>query len=627
MLHAFQWDLARQVERLDWLLAQLPRYAEWGYNELYLHLEDAVAWPSLPEVARADGYSWVELERLVTAAGRVGIQVVPIVNLLGHARYLLKVPSLRELSEVPEENGIIPNQLCPVHPRTLEVAGKLLDDIAPFCTAGKVHVGLDESFVLGRHPRSKRDIAKHGLDWHFAGYVTRLHELATRRNLRLGMWADMLYFLPGAIARLPADIIAYDWYYHPFEKHPRVEAYNFAERDLAKPLRARGIEYWGCPMNSGFRHEPLPVFGERLANIRCWWERCQRTNAAGLLITSWETSRIAAELPTVIDAAAASLWLNPGLQTPDALLEKGFARVYGPETARAATRAALAADEHPFAGYARWEINERWDVALGPSGSRPYVIEQRDLERLLATSPDLPAPLVASLKFRLYLARRDVFVRQAAEAVLVLRKICERHGAEAPAIRKGLDELAESAAAFAKPIEQAKRAAQAMWTATRGKPAASPNLQLLAQDARRLAAWRRWLKRATLKPRLVWGSTPVCGAWQLMFTVHNFAPALQQVIVQELQPDGTWVDLRSRYTIEFLAAGARPKADLRRDFSVPVDDFVTSRRVALRGVGQVRVSEVTLVNGAFTIRPQDLRFGKGLLLGKPAPKSGLPELD
>ena len=26
-IRSFQWDLARQVERLDWLLAQLPRYA------------------------------------------------------------------------------------------------------------------------------------------------------------------------------------------------------------------------------------------------------------------------------------------------------------------------------------------------------------------------------------------------------------------------------------------------------------------------------------------------------------------------------------------------------------------------------------------------------------------------
>jgi len=52
MIRAFQWDLARQVERLEWLLRQLPRYADWGYEELYLHLEDAVEYPSLPAVAR-----------------------------------------------------------------------------------------------------------------------------------------------------------------------------------------------------------------------------------------------------------------------------------------------------------------------------------------------------------------------------------------------------------------------------------------------------------------------------------------------------------------------------------------------------------------------------------------------
>ena len=96
-VRAFQWDLARQVERHDWLLEQLPRYADWGYQELYLHLEDAVEYPSLPGVARRDAYTYRQMERLVTAATRVGIGVVPIVNLLGHTQYLIKVPSPRSM--------------------------------------------------------------------------------------------------------------------------------------------------------------------------------------------------------------------------------------------------------------------------------------------------------------------------------------------------------------------------------------------------------------------------------------------------------------------------------------------------------------------------------------------------
>src|SRR6266705_651119 len=105
MVHAFQWDLARQVERLDWLLAQLPRYAEWGYRELYLHLEDAVEYPSLPGIARRDAYSYRQFSQLVDAATRAGIKVVPIVNLLGHTQYLIKAPDLRDLNELRAPDG------------------------------------------------------------------------------------------------------------------------------------------------------------------------------------------------------------------------------------------------------------------------------------------------------------------------------------------------------------------------------------------------------------------------------------------------------------------------------------------------------------------------------------------
>ena len=137
--------------------------------------------------------------------------------------------------------------------------------MAPFCTAGKVHVGLDESFHLGQCPRCRAEVARVGLAGHFAGHVNRLHQLTQSLGLRLGLWADMLALLPAAIPRLPRDVIAYDWYYYPFARQPRVELHNFAEVDLAAPLQARGIEYWGCPMNGAFRYEPLPVFGERLA--------------------------------------------------------------------------------------------------------------------------------------------------------------------------------------------------------------------------------------------------------------------------------------------------------------------------------------------------------------------------
>ena len=172
-----------QAERLDWLLARLPRYADWGYRELYLHLEDAVEYPSLPGVARPGAYSRRDLGRLVEEAERAASEIgasVPIVNLLGHTQYLIKVPGLRDLNELrgPDGAALPRGQVCPLHPRMHEVAEALIGDMAPFCTAGKVHFGLDESFHLGRHPLSRAEIADIGLAAHFAGHVRRMEGIA-----------------------------------------------------------------------------------------------------------------------------------------------------------------------------------------------------------------------------------------------------------------------------------------------------------------------------------------------------------------------------------------------------------------------------------------------------------------
>lgn len=625
MIRAFQWDLARQVERLDFLLGLLPRYAAWGYQELYLHLEDAVHYPSLPGIGRDDAYSYEQLGELVFAAARAGIRVVPIVNLLGHTQYLIKHAEYRELNELRDARGrpLERGQICPLHPRTPDVAAKLLRDMAPYCTAGKVHVGLDESFHLGQCPRCRAEVEKIGLGAHFAGHVKRLHALCSAANLEMGLWADMLYFAPDAIPLLPPGITAYEWYYHAFARLPRVELFNFAEYDLAGPLKARGIRYYGCPMNGAFRHEPLPVFGERLANIRSWWRRGREVEADGFLVTSWEPYRLALETTTVVDAAAANLWLAPDADDNVAMLAAGIERVFGVEKPREIARELLKGDTHAFAGYARWQINERWDVFAGTEGVKPYERELGFLRRqeLRARRDRWPAPLAASVAFRVYLAERDVFVRRAARHVFKLRRLIGQPGKFAHHVRVCLAQADEFSAALA----AGKKAARAMWERTRDRSATGQNETILAADATRLAAWRHWLKQAGRKPASALAASPVCGAWQLQFWVHNFAPAAQKVVAEEQQVDGTWRELAARFTIEFRAASARPTSRLKREFTAPVSSAEATLRIAVRGAGQVAISHVQLTDGVATVRARGFRERK--IIGRSAPTRGFPQLD
>jgi hypothetical protein len=141
-----------------------------------------------------------------------------------------------------------------------------------------------------------------------------------------------------------------------------------------------------------------------------------------------------------------------------------------------------------------------------------------------------------------------------------------------------------------------------------------------------LGTWRTWLKQVTKKPERIWQATPVCGAWQLQFMVHNLAPAVQKVIVEQQQSDGTWQEIVSRYTIEFRAKAARPTTKLKRELTAPVATSKQNLRLRVTGTGQVALSHIALTNGVERLHSR-MRVGfQNRLLGGPAPKQGMPKL-
>jgi len=619
MIRGFQWDLARQIEKLDWLLIQLPKYARWGYQELHLHLEDAVDYPSLPGVARADAYSWAEFQQLVTAATSHGIKVVPIVNLLGHTQYLIKTEQYRDLNELrgPDGTALPDGQVCPSDPRTLEVARRLIADVAPYCTAGKIHVGLDESFHLGKHPDSQTEINKIGRASYFARYVTQLHDLAKSHNLRTAIWADMLVLLPEAIAQLPPGLIAYDWYYHAFARLPRFELHNFKTYNLAGRLQDQGIEYWGCPMNGAFRHEPMPVFGERIANAQSWWDRCQTTAAAGFLVTGWEPNRLALETTVVVDAAIAGLWLDPGPHDQVSLLRRGFERVYGQRFAAERARLMLAADERAFAGYARWEINHRWDTIHGRDGTARYRSDERFFDR--STRRKLPAAFSASFSWRKYLAARDCFVRETHGEIQRARRLLQRH--RAGDLGKWFKNMECRLSVFEESQRRATGAAEDMWNLSRKPDPQSPNSQQVIHDQAKTKQWRRWLEAASQDSQHLLSSSPFGGKWQFYCIVHTIRPALQKIVIQQQAEAGGWHDSHERYLIEFRTKAAKPRINIRHWLSFPLNSPCDRFRLVSRGIGELSLSDIHLSDGLQEIRPQikPARKSKRISLGRKQP--------
>jgi hypothetical protein len=283
---------------------------------------------------------------------------------------------------------------------------------------------------------------------------------------------------------------------------------------------------------------------------------------------------------------------------------------------------ALAADQFPFSGYPRWQINDRWDVLATREPPVNCAREESALRALAKSAARLPPALGASLQFRHYLAQRDQFVRNAAHAVFLARRHLAR--GKIPLAANVFAQAGREAAQFERQFKKARAAARTMWRRSRDPRQSSPNEEMLARDRQRLRAWCAWLQRARKNPALAKGATPVCGRWQLQFALHNFAPALQKIVVEQ-HTRGLWKELHSVFTIEFKAAAARPRTRIVREISVPVDAADARLRIVVRGVGQVAIGGVTFTDGVTARHPVGSR--KKIILGPPAPHRSFPSID
>ncbi len=645
-VRGFQWDLARQMERMDFLLRWIPQYAKWGYNKMHLYLEDAFDYPSVPGVGRKGALTPRQMTRLTRAAEQHGIKTVPVVPLLGHAAYLTKVPSLSRFAErrnqsiAPQQCG----QICPLHDDTVRLATQLLRDVAPYCTAGIVHVGLDESFDIAQCPKCRAEAKYIGLARHFANYILRLHAVCRELGLRMGMWGDMLYYTPEAIPFLPKDLVVYDWYYYPFRRLPRIEIYNFAEVDLTGRLRSAGIDVYGCPNNGPFMLEPITPFQDRLRNVLSWWHYGRQKNTQGLVITSWCPTRTSPELNSLVDAAAASLWLNPGELSPQKMLKQGLQRMWGIERPSVAVLFA-AVEKYQYSGCYRWQTHTNWRALAHGDSVEPLRREESHFCSLTkrARTLKIPTPFPESLTIRHYISKKDLFLATASAQVFQTRRWVAQ--GDKISARRCLQQIRHDATALSAAIRQALHATRILWKRSRSAQEINPTEQMLQSDQHKVAELRHFAKQTSRDLRQIWQANPLTGQWQLLFWVRNFAPAWQRLVVQWSAGKESWKEGHSLMSMEFTKDAGTPKSDFRRHHAMAVDwdERKTLRiRLGIRAFGCLEIYDLKLTNGVAVLAPHQVaRMGgsveraegllhrrvPGAILGAPAPQRGFPPPD
>jgi hexosaminidase len=260
-------------------------------NFLLIEWEDMLPWTVDPEFRNATAYSVSDVVQLCRTARERGVEVVPLVQTLGHMETFLSLPRYRQLREIDD----LADTLHPLAEGAGDLIRGLIDDVLRLIPNVRYfHLGGDEAITLGSHPASRKFIEQHGKAALYLKHIEPLLDHLASRGIRPILWHDMMHDWPReALARLAskADLMVWGYGEGPDETKGHyhtavIERFQQAKVALWAATAYKGAD--GCTMD-------LPSLGSRAQNAMAWLQLSQRIAFKGIVATGW--SRYSAHRP------------------------------------------------------------------------------------------------------------------------------------------------------------------------------------------------------------------------------------------------------------------------------------------------------------------------------------------
>jgi hexosaminidase len=279
-VRGFHLDLRIQVMKLPALKALARDLRQQGINTLVMEWEASYPFVEDPQIGSRYVYSREEVKDFVGYCHQLGIDVIPLQQGFGHVEYILRNNKYAALRE--DEHDL--SQVCPAKTElNRELFTRLFKDMAAMHASPYIHIGCDETHLLGHCPICKKLAAEEGLSKLYFDHVKMLCDIVVSLGKRPVLWADIALKHPEYIQLLPKQTVFVDWNY----------GWDLDQFGDHQKLVNSGYEIWGAP---ALRSEPdnyyLTRWQHHLDNIASFIPECRKLGYKGIVMTSWSTSGV-----------------------------------------------------------------------------------------------------------------------------------------------------------------------------------------------------------------------------------------------------------------------------------------------------------------------------------------------
>jgi len=214
---AYHIDLKRAMWKREYLDTTVDRLKAWGFNTLIYEVEDKLRYPGHPAIRSPQAPENAESADFAALCRAKGVEVIPLVQTLGHSEFVLGRPEYAHLREMPDAT----DQYDPLSEDARALIIDLCDEVIDvFAPREFFHVGGDETWSLGKSEKCASVVEEIGVGGLYLEHMLPLFEHLHGRGLRPIIWADIVLTHPGIIKDIPPYVVLMDWDYWTREERP-----------------------------------------------------------------------------------------------------------------------------------------------------------------------------------------------------------------------------------------------------------------------------------------------------------------------------------------------------------------------------------------------------------------------
>ncbi|MFH1069487.1 MAG: glycoside hydrolase family 20 zincin-like fold domain-containing protein [Candidatus Glassbacteria bacterium] len=320
-IRAVHYDTKHHQDKMEYLESFIRDLADYKINMLIWEWEDKFAYRSHPEIGAPGAFTAEQIRNLTRYARDHHVQLVPLIQGLGHVSYILKWPQNAHLREVAASNW----EFCPLK----EGSFRLLFDLwgeAIEATPGSeyLHIGSDETFELGKGTECK----------------------CAERMKELGNYSFYMDFINRSADFVVSKGRKYIAWTPPYDPRQKVKPNRggplmaeWMDLETAKIGLRDGYTHWVYTPNPGIEHLFLPYFyrenqrqpGTTLEEAYMTLSTASESGLfEGMICASWDDSGLhnQAWMMRFVNAAEYA-WSGKGPNLAE-FVDKYFSNYYGP---------------------------------------------------------------------------------------------------------------------------------------------------------------------------------------------------------------------------------------------------------------------------------------------------------